>query len=1338
MENHKLFTLITVCYIYFQIVSPIYIQNNAYKGISISISESIKERDFDFQKLKAVLTKSSEFIYHATRKRSYLGEFLISLPSSWNKELQKCSSSEVIEDFRRVDVHLTDSKGDLKTKHSRGCGKEGDRIYMSMDWLNGKTENLAHQFAQQWSIYRYGIFEEEPVKSDSCHKYDNSWSPVGCYNIKINSEVSFDTGLPTCSLPGDFFGKKELKSSLMSIANSSKALHFCDGSSSFPHNPVMPTIHNNLCKGETVWSVIESSNDFKYARNLPMKAARPPSPTFKCFKQQAPHVTFAIQNSTVDGDLTEALVQIGSSLFDFLSNMAAKDSQVNVVAFSDSKDSSKPMDLDLKDSIKLFKDLQYYIKPINNINSVCISCGLQKALNATKENSFRPIIVMIAWKSALAVEQTSALVESIRNYPKNVRLHLILVEDTEAEVVPTDMIEAITSLGGLIYSLPKRLDAMASKLQIILADVVKNPSELHDRIVVVHEANYEKISEDFTDSFLTPSGGFNKIIYVMYCFPYLSAVIVQKNANCTSAWRQSTSLAGSFKCGELIEFKKETVPAKTWNYPFSYLGNPNPQYCSSVSMLLLPSKSKNSFTIKGWLSDYVINIPQNVLIIYVEIIDSAVRKFKVKAHISGPGFKSPVAIDLLDNGNGDPDVKAGDGIYSRYFTSLSQKGSYTVSVSAELQTAEDGSFFVEGNAEQISNPQQKKIIGIFYVNGPLPEIDILPPNRIADLTVISVNHEDRTAILQWTAPGDNYDSGTATAYEIKYSHHPGSLSNLYFNEEGNFLLKPDNALNPNASGSTEQLAIPFPDIFDSAVYYVVVRAIDTNKNTGDVSNIVQVYFNPSQKKITTKPTSSTKVTKVGSTDNPTTSEINTDVTDIATTEETAQTSEGDEISSTIYENNTTISPQIKDDKLFDEKFIIVLSSAGGILLLIIIINIIICCCYIKKIKKLPMEKKSSRKNSLRPPYNLNIAYQEEPNSSTSTDNYTRASVSTIVDQNEYSVLQTRPKITPKRYSYHTSRSLEEKEEQKNSELGFKLVKTQPSAYATTSLSQYNARRRDSDSESETEFKSAVPQPQTPSAKEYEIYITEDWKDLQDSMLSKIHTNTLESNDVKFPKPSGQTEKSTFQFPIQSKSAVYYIAMRAADDFGNKGLLSNTIQVVIGVETNSTSNITGLNITGNGTETSTESIQKIVSDTDDFIKCYPILAGSLGVLLIIIIINILVWTVCFRKYKKRWEKSQNEIKEEEINVKTNTEFKQSILEKSVNPHSYTNPVMAEYSNSSDTYGIIQTPTTPNLPATYALVVKKNKRKTDALPLTRLGDTDINSDNFRHKESDLGLV
>ncbi|GFT98969.1 hypothetical protein NPIL_353271, partial [Nephila pilipes] len=42
-----------------------------------------------------------------------------------------------------------------------------------------------------------------------------------------------------------------------------------------------------------------------------------------------------------------------------------------------------------------------------------------------------------------------------------------------------------------------------------------------------------------------------------------------------------------------------------------------------------------------------------------------------------------------------PDVKYNDGIYSRYFTSFSVKGTYTVSVSAELRTETGGISFIE-------------------------------------------------------------------------------------------------------------------------------------------------------------------------------------------------------------------------------------------------------------------------------------------------------------------------------------------------------------------------------------------------------------------------------------------------------------------------------------------------------------------------------------------------------------------------------------------------------------------------------------------------------------------
>lgn len=54
---------------------------------------------------------------------------------------------------------------------------------------------------------------------------------------------------------------------------------------------------------------------------------------------------------------------------------------------------------------------------------------------------------------------------------------------------------------------------------------------------------------------------------------------------------------------------------------------------------------------------------------------------------------------------------------------------------------------------------QTKVIGTFEVTQNPPQEDILPPNRVADLNVISIDSENSTVELQWTAPGDNYDYG---------------------------------------------------------------------------------------------------------------------------------------------------------------------------------------------------------------------------------------------------------------------------------------------------------------------------------------------------------------------------------------------------------------------------------------------------------------------------------------------------------------------------------------------------------------------------------------------------
>ncbi|GBM38617.1 Calcium-activated chloride channel regulator 1 [Araneus ventricosus] len=1084
MGNYKLFSLLIHFYLCVVDVSSIYIEKNSYKGISISISETVKQ--LDFEKLKTVLTKSSDFIYHATRKRSYFGEFIISFPSSWTGH--PCQTKDfTTEASQKVDVHLTNSaqKPHLTTKHSRGCGLEGDRIDMPLEWLNKNpnVESLAHQFVQQWSIYRYGVFEEKPIKEDSCYSSGTSWKPVGCYNIKYSSEPTFENGLPVCSLPSDFSQKKELRSSLMFAVNSSKALDFCDGSSSFPHNPAMSTLHNTLCKGRTVWSVIEDSLDFKYGRNLPLKAGKPPkTPIFKCFREEQVHVTFAIQTNTVKNLPIEVMTQIGATLYEFLWNMAPKDSKATLVTFSDKEDPNKSLVLDITNSAELYRALQYSVRTARRISNVCLSCGLKTALNATLDSSSSlPIVVVIAWKSAMVGENPSGLVESIRNYPKRTTLHLILVEDAVAKDIPTEIIQAVRSLGGLIYSLPEELVFRASKLLVILGAVVKNPLQVEDRIVVVHEKSYRDISKNFVDSFIIPPGEFNKMLYVMYCSPKVDSVIRSDNAKCTSLSEASNS-DSTFKCGEVWDFSDKKASKKKWEYPFSYLETPDPLHCSSVA-LLLPSpsaSSTNSFTLKGWLSEYVVKVPQNAVIIYVEITGSPERKFYVMAQISGPGLKSPVSIELRDNGNGDPDTKAGDGIYSRYFTEFSEKGIYTVTVSAEMSMSDVNSFFAE-NLKQESNLVQSKTIGFFYVSDPVPVLDKLPPNRVADLSVESINHEDRTAVLRWTAPGGNYDSGKATAYEIKYSQQPSSLSDLYFNEDEN-LLPPDNAaINPNTTGGEESVLFQFPKTNKNEIYYVALRAVDENNNKGDISNIIQVYFNLSEKETTVKSTGSTDAIKLASSDptSPDTVNVTDDIT--------VPTTDVSEIDSTS-DGNTTISPPAsKDDEFFDKKTIIILSSTGGILLLIIIINVIICCCCIKKIKRSPKPRKLSRKDSLQPPYNINIAYREgDRHSSSNSDNFMGVSTSTLADPSEYTAPEARTKPSQRKYSYHTDKSLQNKAK-KDSELGFKLVQTLPT-YAASPPSRYAARSREPDTESETEYKSAIPQPQAPSGvKDAQIY-----------------------------------------------------------------------------------------------------------------------------------------------------------------------------------------------------------------------------------------------------------
>ncbi|TPW09649.1 MAG: glycohydrolase, partial [bacterium] len=58
----------------------------------------------------------------------------------------------------------------------------------------------------------------------------------------------------------------------------------------------------------------------------------------------------------------------------------------------------------------------------------------------------------------------------------------------------------------------------------------------------------------------------------------------------------------------------------------------------------------------------------------------------------------------------------------------------------------------------------------------VPAADSTPPGTVTDLMVISATYLGVT--LHWTAPGDDGFSGTATSYDVRYSHAPITAANF--------------------------------------------------------------------------------------------------------------------------------------------------------------------------------------------------------------------------------------------------------------------------------------------------------------------------------------------------------------------------------------------------------------------------------------------------------------------------------------------------------------------------------------------------------------------------------
>lgn len=108
------------------------------------------------------------------------------------------------------------------------------------------------------------------------------------------------------------------------------------------------------------------------------------------------------------------------------------------------------------------------------------------------------------------------------------------------------------------------------------------------------------------------------------------------------------------------------------------------------------------------------------------------------------------------------------------------------------------------------------------------ENDVDPPSRISDLA--AENIQLNTALLSWTAPGDDGNLGNAEKYVIRYS------SNNITAENWNSCFEYTNTLIPLPSGNNEELVLE--DLYPNTEYYFGVKSMDNAGNYSEISNIV--------------------------------------------------------------------------------------------------------------------------------------------------------------------------------------------------------------------------------------------------------------------------------------------------------------------------------------------------------------------------------------------------------------------------------------------------------------------------------------------------------------------
>ena len=309
------------------------------------------------------------------------------------------------------------------------------------------------------------------------------------------------------------------------------------------------------------------------------------------------------------------------------------------------------------------------------------------------------------------------------------------------------------------------------------------------------------------------------------------------------------------------------APASRWSYTVSWWP---PQRARTVEagVLVTSARARPRYTARLWASAPQLAATVTAaapLALFASVTEAgtglAVLGARVTATCTVTTEAEEVtleAVQLRDSG-ADPDLTAGDGVYSRYLVHYPGPGRYECSLAV---TDNSGAAFTltrdteagAGGAEECCGSRvqllggRRRATGSFVVTSPAALVrhlalgagagrgEAMPPARIGDLAVAAAEVPGRVAVT-FTAPGADWDHGLVAGYRLLAARTRAELATA---AEADTIFTEFRAAEDGVAGARVRHEVSL-DVYNEMVHVAVV-GVDGAGNVGEVSNIAAVFL----------------------------------------------------------------------------------------------------------------------------------------------------------------------------------------------------------------------------------------------------------------------------------------------------------------------------------------------------------------------------------------------------------------------------------------------------------------------------------------------------------------